>query len=761
MRVWKVNQLLALAGLCSAQFITEQCGEQLGKLTADAPELLQAMDSWGKPVGILRGAFTSLGDFKECVRLDGSAGNQVAFNQVTVEGNLKLNSGNTSASLQSTLGICVPQSCDNMHDVISIFMLVVENINELLEGGTVNDASYDKYPSLVLAATQAWQGSIMAQKGSSIKYLVDKVHVFKPIEWSAGSIVMVSLWGFFALLTIVSTTIDYIKQYRQVDSAYKLAFQSKLMQQTEEDDLADSIGGGNSHTVDSQTSDGAVLLPKSSRDTLFNAIGNQYTLKVNPKPNFGVKVLRAFSLYETLPFLFNTETKRFKELRILNVVRVLSIFWVAFGHSLGSFLETATLDPLDLMELAKTPPMMVLFNSFLSVDSFFYLSAFLVTYMFVSDPKSMQKFNFFKYVLFRFLRLTPAAMMILFTHWFIFPLVGGGNSFGGSPMWYANVERINTQCPKFWWTHLLYISNFYPQILANQCFPALWYVSADMQLYILLPFFLVPILAKRKMVRRLGWLSIIVVGVIGNFLYTFVPSMVYKIPALPTPVFNSEHSNNEVHNDLNFWQEYYYQKSYSHCAVMLTGILAAYACINLRKLLSNYIERKQISITQWRLYASLIQLLGGFLMVLVLYLPYDYVRHLTRWQSAAANSFYNFYSRWLWSIGLSLIIMPSIVAPVFTAIDGDSVDSSKLLLISKLASARIWTVLSKLVFLVYMIHVIYINIWVGSELREQSYSWPVAVNGFGGIMFWSYLTAAVVFLIFEAPMGTIVKLLTR
>lgn len=111
------------------------------------------MDSWGKPVGILRGAFTSLGDFKECVRLDGSAGNQVAFNQVTVEGNLKLNSGNTSASLQSTLGICVPQSCDNMHDVISIFMLVVENINELLEGGTVNDASYDKYPSLVLAAT--------------------------------------------------------------------------------------------------------------------------------------------------------------------------------------------------------------------------------------------------------------------------------------------------------------------------------------------------------------------------------------------------------------------------------------------------------------------------------------------------------------------------------------------------------------------------------------------------------------------------------
>lgn len=91
----------------------------------------------------------------------------------------------------------------------------------------------------------------MAQKGSSIKYLVDKVHVFKPIEWSTGSIVMVSLWGFFALLTIVSTTIDYIKQYRQVDSAYKLAFQSKLMQQTEEDDLADSIGGGNSHTVDS------------------------------------------------------------------------------------------------------------------------------------------------------------------------------------------------------------------------------------------------------------------------------------------------------------------------------------------------------------------------------------------------------------------------------------------------------------------------------------------------------------------------------
>lgn len=37
---------------------------------AGRARLIQSLDSWGKPVGVMQGAFTSLGDFGECLDLN-------------------------------------------------------------------------------------------------------------------------------------------------------------------------------------------------------------------------------------------------------------------------------------------------------------------------------------------------------------------------------------------------------------------------------------------------------------------------------------------------------------------------------------------------------------------------------------------------------------------------------------------------------------------------------------------------------------------
>ena len=78
----------------------------------------------------------------------------------------------------------------------------------------------------------------------------------------------------------------------------------------------------------------------------------------------------------------------------------------------------------------------------------------------------------------RYLRLTPLYFMTLMVYIYIFPVVGNGDHFGdGSDMHrrlsasagpHTNIpvdkHELNF-CQKYWWTNLLYISNFYPNQL--------------------------------------------------------------------------------------------------------------------------------------------------------------------------------------------------------------------------------------------------------------------------------------------------------
>lgn len=82
-----------------------------------------------------------------------------------------------------------------------------------------------------------------------------------------------------------------------------------------------------------------------------------------------------------------------------------------------------------------------------------------------------------------------------------------------------------------------------------------------------------------------------------------------------------------------------------------------------------------------------------------------------------------------------------------------------MLLISVLASSKMWTVLARLTYSVYLIHCVIINAWLGSMQREQPYSWLFLVNNFGGVLWWSYILGAVVFVAVEAPFGALVKLI--
>lgn len=245
-------------------------------------------------------------------------------------------------------------------------------------------------------------------------------------------------------------------------------------------------------------------------------------------------------------------------------------------------MENAPVDTKNYLGLVKSSSILVIMNAFLSVDTFFYLSAFLVAYMMFLDPKSAQKFSYAKYVLFRYLRLTPAAMMLMFTWWILYPVVGAGNQYGGSPMWYRKPDHNSDACPKYWWTHLLYISNLYPGVIRDECDAPYWYLSADFQLYLIAPLFILPLMSTRKLIRQLSLASFFVVGVLGHIAWTVVPSILNHTSALPTPVSTTTTDVTQLQRDLDNWHQHFYQLGWNHVNTMLIGILSAWICVRIR-----------------------------------------------------------------------------------------------------------------------------------------------------------------------------------
>ncbi|KAI3651010.1 hypothetical protein MP228_004491 [Amoeboaphelidium protococcarum] len=723
--------------------MSAECQCQLLSLDPESLPVLKALDAWGKPVGALMGTFTSMGDFKECLKInkDATVDGQVMFNYVMVEGSLNVSVAGQNVNLQSFLGICVPEVCGNFNDISAIFDFINLQIQDRQSGIQMD---------FVSMAGRILTGSMPSSDKGSVMYHVSQVHPHKPVLWSPGTWAMVIVWGCLALIAIFSTLVDHWFRQRKFCAAVMAEYQQLQSQQ-------DSCGVTENDAVLFQSSSAETLLPKSELE-LLNVV------KKRKQMSF-MSVIQSFSLYNTLSALAHTSSKSFQELKILHMIRVVSICWVALGHTFSSYIENAPVDALDAIDLVKSPAMMLIMNAFLSVDTFFYLSGFLVAYMIFSDPKSAQRFNYVKYVLLRYIRLTPTAMIVMLTWWFIFPILGGGNQYNGSPMWYRKVDHVNKACPQYWWTHLIYIANFYPKVIGQECDPPYWYLSADMHLYLVAPLFMLPLISKRKLVSNIGWILLMLVGVIGQALWTMIPSILMRIPALPTPVNDAQLGIRDIQRDMAVWQENFYQKSYNHLSVLIIGIVTAYLCVQQRQrqTTSCQIQASQFSkrvITKWRFRAAAIHAIGGALLLSTLLLPNTFAKNMSRWQSAEANALYHYMSRIVWSIGLSMIIWPSITSPV-SSVDGKNQRWSQILFIEQLASWNFWTVLGRLTFCVYLTHCLVINLQLLGTLREQSYSWPLFLTIYGGVLLWSHLIAVIVYALVEQPLNNIVKLLLK
>lgn len=144
---------------------------------------------------------------------------------------------------------------------------------------------------------------------------------------------------------------------------------------------------------------------------------------------------------------------------MLNGLRVLSITWVILGHtffySLNGPVQNVPGFPLELMD---TFSFAFVLSAPFSVDIFFWLSGFLGAYILLTGMKKKKgrMVPFWMACLHRVLRLWPLYIATLLLFWGIMTILGDG------PIYWNYDYVYSSSCNKYWWSHLIFINNFYP-----------------------------------------------------------------------------------------------------------------------------------------------------------------------------------------------------------------------------------------------------------------------------------------------------------
>lgn len=368
--------------------------------------------------------------------------------------------------------------------------------------------------------------------------------------------------------------------------------------------------------------------------------------------------------------------------------------------------------------------------------TFKYCSSFLLAYMIIGNPTAAAKFNYIKYVVLRYLRLTPSVAAFMAIYMFLLPFMGSG------PIWYS-FDQVAVKCGQNWWTHLLYINNIHPAIMNDECLPWAWYLAADFQFYLVAPLIVLPLCSKQY--RKLGVYALVFL-VLLQAAWTISISAAYELPAIAVPVGKLDLT--VYMDDHNRWLTYFYEKSWNHLSVFLLGILSAYIAVRIRQK-----QKSRVEAGFGERYPSWISILGlhiigmGLLLATVC-VAHDFIKDLKRWP-VIVNAIYNYGSRVTWSLGLSIFTILCVAYPRRTTF------------LTALSSWNGWAVMGKLTFGVYMVHCIVLHVVIGSLKKEVPFSSTAQLIYFAGAIVLSYLLAIVHFIAIEAPIGNLMKAILK
>ncbi|XP_024227372.2 nose resistant to fluoxetine protein 6-like [Bombus impatiens] len=250
------------------------------------------------------------------------------------------------------------------------------------------------------------------------------------------------------------------------------------------------------------------------RKVKCKASDDESALLESRQQNHMNQYLLCFSLLRNARSLFKIQEGT-ETLRVFYGMRVLGMLWIILGHLLMFGFHVMAnkslyymMDGEILMEIINNPTF--------SVDTFFFMSGFLSSYIFLKEQQKMKGTlsitektkMFFQIIMKRYIRLTPAYFVVILIAILNFT-------------WHDHVsallpyEHPSAKCSKYWWTNILYINNFYHW--DDLCLTWSWYLPNDMQFFVFGNFLLILSITHYNIAIGLGVFSL--VSSIGSVAY--------------------------------------------------------------------------------------------------------------------------------------------------------------------------------------------------------------------------------------------------
>ncbi|XP_055551537.1 nose resistant to fluoxetine protein 6-like [Wyeomyia smithii] len=433
------------------------------------------------------------------------------------------------------------------------------------------------------------------------------------------------------------------------------------------------------------------------------------------------KLYSCFSLYRNVcsilhipPKPKSSESRKSETIECAHGIRALSMIWIIVVHIHESIVPVPMNNPEARNDYLDSFGSVLIFGmGYLAVDTFLALSGMLVAWNILKELDKKGKINPLMLYLHRYIRITaPFAALVLF-------VVSFSKYMGEGLLWKSIIERNAEICSQYWWSALLHIQNYVNP--RSMCLGWTWYLSVDMQLYIIGPALIYPL-------WRFGKRVLIVIAALAVLSMACV---------FTTFLVNDFRISQQAPNSADRSVMTYYP-THARMAVWLFGTIFGYILYTTKSTKVRLTKRHYV--IGW---ATCFALLG-----LMTYALYEFVRTDFNEFSNVADAFYEALYRSVFGICVMWII--------FACVNG------KGGLIDELLSSSLWQPFSKLSFTMYLLHL---------QLLLMASVASVKTDGYFSVMDVFYriwgalgLTTSVAVLwssIFEIPFITLDRLLLR
>uniref|UniRef100_A0A914WB17 Nose resistant-to-fluoxetine protein N-terminal domain-containing protein n=1 Tax=Plectus sambesii TaxID=2011161 RepID=A0A914WB17_9BILA len=423
-----------------------------------------------------------------------------------------------------------------------------------------------------------------------------------------------------------------------------------------------------------------------------------------------IRMLLAFSFYTNTVEIMAAKNRP-GAIGAIHCIRVFSMVWVIAGHVFMVALEVSN-NPFDAVPIIKDLMTQVIVNAFFSVDSFFFLSGLLLSFMWFKELKKNRKavMSPSAWVMFyvhRIIRLSPPYYMIIAFYTWVFPYF-----LKQSPLFVGASDLLIGSCPDNWWINFLYLLNIIDY--KNQCYPIAWYLATDMQIHIFAPIVLIPLAISPLIGFAVSALLMVLSAAASMFtIYYF---------HMPPSAFLSPYGAKDLEYtvDPSYYTFYVYDAPWIRFPVYLMGILLGYYLQNNKRKVT---IPKVVNIVGWALSLAM--------MLLVVFGLHDYMGGTDI--DIFWRAMYTAFSRTVWGLCLAWI--------VYSCYYGYGGPFNRFL------SWNIWIPLGRLTYCAYLLHMT-VALYIMST-QKQAVHWsgvidliihqliPTIVFSYIGAIIWS------------------------